>query len=252
MNLRDFKKDQRFAHCPNAFLAWGTQSFDEQNRLLLAKDQTGYWDVAEDRINIGDLIFLCLPHPTTNSKYPYELFAGVLKQCSEENTLFHVEKFYALFSIDKSVLKMMGIDSAPTGNKIYDIWRFTDPTLPIPIPDEDEDERAYPEGAEKYRIHKTYERQRKLVNLVKQKRLDETKVLRCDVCAFDFYNVYGEHGKGFIEAHHLNPVSKLNESAMTRVEDFALVCSNCHKMLHRGEHLISPVELQELIKSAST
>jgi len=40
-------------------------------------------------------------------------------------------------------------------------------------------------------------------------------------------------GRGFIQAHHTIPVSELRKESKTKVRDIALVCSNCHRMLHR-------------------
>ena len=47
---------------------------------------------------------------------------------------------------------------------------------------------------------------------------------------------YGELGRGFIEAHHLTPIAQLALSGRTRLsprDDFAVVCANCHRMIHR-------------------
>lgn len=32
--------------------------------------------------------------------------------------------------------------------------------------------------------------------------------LVCEACSFDFEKVYGAHGKGFIETHHINPLNQ--------------------------------------------
>jgi predicted HNH restriction endonuclease len=54
----------------------------------------------------------------------------------------------------------------------------------------------------------------------------------CRVCGFRFGEVYGERGEGFIEVHHLKPIARGRRR--TRLEDVTVVCSNCHRMLHRG------------------
>ena len=59
---------------------------------------------------------------------------------------------------------------------------------------------------------------------------------RCQACGFDFAITYGPMGEGFIEAHHLRPISGLEEGATVSFEaatDFAFPCSNCHRMIHR-------------------
>jgi predicted HNH restriction endonuclease len=38
------------------------------------------------------------------------------------------------------------------------------------------------------------------------------------------------------------------ETELTLVEDIALVCSNCHRMLHRKRHWLSINQLRQLIR----
>lgn len=59
----------------------------------------------------------------------------------------------------------------------------------------------------------------------------------CQVCGFNFKLSYGELGENYIEAHHLTPLASLppNQSVMlSPKDDFAVVCANCHRMLHRN------------------
>jgi len=88
------------------------------------------------------------------------------------------------------------------------------------------------EGRLLTRLHRTRERSRKLVEQCKQKALAELGRLRCEVCQFDFEEHYGDRGRGFIEAHHTKPVETLVEGSKTRLEDLALLCANCHRMVH--------------------
>jgi 5-methylcytosine-specific restriction protein A len=68
----------------------------------------------------------------------------------------------------------------------------------------------------------------------------------CQVCGFNFQKAYGEVGIGFIEAHHLTPFSELGgrPTALNPRDDFAVVCSNCHRMLHRELPPLTVVELR--------
>lgn len=114
------------------------------------------------------------------------------------------------------------------------------------IADED-DESAFPEGSERFGWHRRLERDAKIASKAKAKRLLETGKLECDVCSMDFAQRYGERGEGFIEAHHTKPVASLNGKDKTNVRDIALVCSNCHRMLHKGKKLLSVSELKALV-----
>lgn len=56
---------------------------------------------------------------------------------------------------------------------------------------------------------------------------------QCYVCKFAFSQKYGETGEGFIEIHHINPLSKKQPDEPTYVNELRPVCANCHRMLHR-------------------
>ena len=116
----------------------------------------------------------------------------------------------------------------------------------------DDDESAFPEGGKKYKLHHSLERDSALTRKAKLLRLLKTGKLECEVCHFDFALVYGDHGEGFIEAHHKVPVSQLDGKSKTRVSDLALVCSNCHRMLHRGKPLLTVDELKGLRQTGLT
>lgn len=66
----------------------------------------------------------------------------------------------------------------------------------------------------------------------------------CEVCGFDFYLKYGELGKGFIECYHKKPLSALEPNTETKLSDLALVCANCHIMLHKEISTLSVSELK--------
>ena len=58
----------------------------------------------------------------------------------------------------------------------------------------------------------------------------------CQGCGFDFEAVYGEVGREYIEAHHLTPLSELPDDQPVNLDpqkDFAVLCANCHRMVHR-------------------
>lgn len=104
-----------------------------------------------------------------------------------------------------------------------------------------------PEGKSKLKIHYSKERN---VNIVKEKKkwaLDKYGKLQCEVCDFDFQEKYGSIGKNFIECHHLKPISQLEKQEITKIDDLALVCSNCHRMLHNSKNELRINQLKEVI-----
>jgi predicted HNH restriction endonuclease len=108
------------------------------------------------------------------------------------------------------------------------------------------DESAFAEGQVQYSSHRRLERDSSITRKAKAKRLAETGRLECDVCGTDFAKAYGSVGIGFIEAHHTKPVSALDSNEKTKLSDLALVCSNCHRMLHRGKPLLSVSQLKDI------
>lgn len=78
--------------------------------------------------------------------------------------------------------------------------------------------------------------------------LQENGKLECEVCRFDFVKTYGQLGYGFAECHHTVPVSELTEGHKTKLSDLAIVCANCHRMLHKARPLISISELQTVVR----
>lgn len=109
----------------------------------------------------------------------------------------------------------------------------------------------FPEGTEYEAMHKRRERSRQLVTLAKAQFKSKHGRLYCEACGFDFQKNYGSVGEGFIEAHHIIHVSQLKAGAKTNVSDLALVCSNCHRMLHRKRPWLSIPALRKLLKQAS-
>lgn len=63
--------------------------------------------------------------------------------------------------------------------------------------------------------------------------------LVCEVpnCHFDFEKVYGPLGKGFAHVHHLASFASKRGRRLTGPDDLAIVCANCHAMLHRDGKL---------------
>jgi 5-methylcytosine-specific restriction enzyme MrcB-like protein len=83
----------------------------------------------------------------------------------------------------------------------------------------------------KYAYHRKVERSRTAT-----KKAKEFHGTRCQACELSFPERYGGIGQGFIEAHHLKPISSLEEGVAVAYDvaaDFAVLCSNCHRMIHR-------------------
>ena len=100
---------------------------------------------------------------------------------------------------------------------------------------QEEDEGEYEwEDLRLLRRHKRIERNRILVSKVKR-----CLGFTCQACGLNFENVYGSIGKGYIEAHHLVPLSQLKGKrvALDPERDFAVLCANCHRMVHLSDYV---------------
>lgn len=111
------------------------------------------------------------------------------------------------------------------------IW--PDLALPRSATFHDIDIGAVREGDLRFVQHLRRERDPRIVEAKRRSIIDATGKLNCEVCSFDFREVYGQRGDGFCEVHHIVPLSERPCGAQTRLEDLAIVCSNCHRMLHR-------------------
>ena len=115
---------------------------------------------------------------------------------------------------------------------------------PLPVQSEEEEE-GVSEGAILYRLHRQRERNASKIKKRSVEVLAEQQSLKCEVCGFDFHEAYGQLGYGFIECHHIVPISRPNRRN-TKLSDLALVCANCHRMLHRGQPWHTVNELRKL------
>ena len=121
-------------------------------------------------------------------------------------------------------------------------------TKPVPQVDPEEEFR---EGQRKLRIHHDIERNPKAVRQKKALVLAETGSLKCEACGFDFFETYGEIGNGFAECHHRTPICTLSEESTITLDQLAIVCSNCHRMLHRPPYLTTE-QLRDLLFERDT
>ncbi|MFE7746603.1 HNH endonuclease [Nocardia sp. NPDC057455] len=121
--------------------------------------------------------------------------------------------------------------------------------MPATPDDEQEDDGsdvAAREGRLLKRWHYSRERDRGL----RQRKINTFAKLNgcvfCEVCGFDFESVYGARGSMFAECHHIVPLHASGDTT-TSLDELILLCSNCHRMIHRGTPWLTPDELRALI-----
>lgn len=99
--------------------------------------------------------------------------------------------------------------------------------------------------------HIVFERSTQLRRIAKDLHRQRTGGMACSVCRFDFEAAYGDVGHDFAEVHHLKPLSLRDPAAEhTHVSELAVVCANCHRMLHR-DGLLGTDELRRRMATAA-
>lgn len=104
-----------------------------------------------------------------------------------------------------------------------------------------------PEGLLLTREHRYRERDQSLVRACKARALQKHGRLVCEACGFSFAERYGPEAAGIIECHHRQPLHTLPEHHLTHIDDLALLCANCHRVIHATRDWISVDELRARI-----
>jgi 5-methylcytosine-specific restriction protein A len=123
---------------------------------------------------------------------------------------------------------------------------------PEPDLDEPQDDQLFPEvlyeEKKNRRLHRRAERNQGLVKAVKQ-----ALGYRCQACSISFTEFYGPLGQDYIEAHHLIPISEIKKNTKLNPKtDFAVLCANCHRMIHRLEQPATIEKLKQEIEKQKT
>jgi len=131
--------------------------------------------------------------------------------------------------IDREVWEEFGDKPArilELGNLIRQSIAIID-NLPPP-----EDEAEFSEGKSATKVHIRRERSGKLRMELIALRLKQGG-LSCDLCATDGSKIDPVMRVSMFECHHIIPLSVVGETK-TKVKDMALLCANCHRLLHRA------------------
>ncbi|GAA0980711.1 HNH endonuclease [Nocardiopsis tropica] len=119
--------------------------------------------------------------------------------------------------------------------------------LPAFEEEETDEEISAPEGRLLVRKHYARERSRKLRTQKIARTRAQGKPIACQACSFDFATAYGDRGSNYIEVHHIVPLHHIGESE-TRLEDLALLCANCHRMVHVSKPWLTVDQLRSLVE----
>ena len=108
---------------------------------------------------------------------------------------------------------------------------------------------SFAEGSIKVRFHRYRERNSAATREIKERALRKGSMI-CRVCAHDFYKSYGDRARRIVECHHTVPLSSLRHGGRTMKKDLALVCANCHALIHSGKRMLSLRTAKKLHREA--
>lgn len=150
--------------------------------------------------------------------------------------------------INKTEKEVWGIISEYSDLNVKEYKQIFDDLIGIQE-SESEHKTGKTEGGKKIVTSSKYERQPSV-----RKDAIDIHGFECAACGFNFEEHYGDWGKGFIEVHHLKPLSenKGDETETNPQTDLVVLCANCHRMVHRKKGItLSIEELKEKIKKGS-
>jgi hypothetical protein len=89
-------------------------------------------------------------------------------------------------------------------------------------------ELSVSEGNSIFVAHIRHERNQTIIKAKKR----HAKSLDCEICGFSLVRVYGANAKDYCEVHHLIQLSEAERETETYIKALAILCSNCHRVVH--------------------
>lgn len=89
------------------------------------------------------------------------------------------------------------------------------------------------EGTPELITHLKRERNSKIVQAKLHDSMSKHGKLACECCGFEADKVYPGIVSHLIEVHHRTPLSSIEGSTITTLDDLAILCPTCHRAIHR-------------------
>ncbi|MCK9589354.1 MAG: HNH endonuclease [Terrimicrobiaceae bacterium] len=109
---------------------------------------------------------------------------------------------------------------------------------------------ARQEGELKLRLHYIRERDPSLAIAKKNTCRKLSGYLQCECCGLKSTLLPTGHADSCFEVHHLTPLSAGNGIVKTTLNDLALLCALCHRMIHANQCISTISELKNKIERA--
>lgn len=243
------------------FQQWANGRKCEGAFLVSNQTEQSYWFVLIDWYDRGDYYLIIYPenhssplieiHKTkTEAETGIKNFLWKYSPSKRDGQNEQRKVYFSKFAHGTDVIISFPKEVFEMNSFFEEIFSLVDIRLKSDNLDEEEPEvrEGFIEGKRVEKRHFLQERNPKVIKLAKANFKKKHGRIFCEICGFDFYKVYGTIGEDFIEAHHTLPLSKIkDESVKTKVEDIALLCSNCHRMIHRKRPWLEMNDLKLLL-----
>jgi hypothetical protein len=210
---------------------WHDLYIEEITRRITRSGGENFKIIIQDKTNLSDYYSI-----------PYSIYRPLLN-----DALFDEKRKRWIFTIHNNMLRITGDPDNPIDvtryyqnhANLFPNGIFEDTAAYLDAQnEEDSTNEVFFEGGRRSGYRSYFERKRKY-------RIPAIKFhgTTCKICGFNFEKVYGNHGKNFIEVHHLIPISSLEEATSINYKtDMTVLCANCHRMIHKKKDNILSIE----------
>lgn len=150
---------------------------------------------------------------------------------------------------DSARLTVNRVSWRPEDEKQFDDYGLTySVSMAVDEDDVDLEGGSGKEGRLRLVRHLSRERDPRIVRRKKSAVLRNEGCLQCEACGFDFSIGYPGIGEEFCEVHHSVPLADYDEQRRTLLSDLHILCSNCHRMIHRTRPLETVADFRKRLR----
>lgn len=241
------------------FQQWANEKKCEGAFLITSQFGQSYWFVLIDWYDRGDYYLIIFPENRsgplieihkTEVKIDFKNLLWAYSPSKRDGRNALRKAYFSKFAPGGNVVISFPKEVSEMNSFFEDVFSLATIRLKSDNLEEDEPEvrEGFIEGKRVERKHLSRERNPKVIKLAKASFKKKHGRLFCEICGFDFQKIYGAIGEDFIEAHHTLPLDNIEDEIVeTKVEDIALLCSNCHKMIHRKRPWLEMDDLKLLL-----
>jgi hypothetical protein len=190
-------------------------------------------------------------NPSVNEDLPHaRLVDWVIKRPVSLNhdRFFAEPTVWPLASIECEVIKRAYVKKYPDlRGKLANLFHGVEPYVEI---DQPRKAKQYAGESDIEGLRSEY----RMTRVGRSRRLRNKALERaagtCSVCRRNFRQLLGGNGERCLQVHHCKQLSARRAPSVTKVSELAVVCANCHLLLHLDTHRAMSVgQLRNLLKN---